>query len=235
VAGVFTGIVEEVGTLSSSVPAGPAIRLSFDAPVVCQDLHVGDSVAVNGCCLTVVERGPAWWAADAVAETLSRTGLGRLEPGDRVNLERSLRADARLGGHLVQGHVDGVGRVVAPAPGLRVRVPSELAKYVAAKGSIAVDGCSLTVVDVVGDVFGVAVIPHTAAVTTLGARVEGDGVNLEVDVVAKYVERLLLAGAPSAYLPGPLASNLADAAAGGPGSEVVRLGDRVAGSPEGRR
>lgn len=212
---VFTGIVEEVGTLRSSVRAGEVVRLSFEAPVVCEELDIGDSVAVDGCCLTVVERGATWWAADAVEETLSRTGLGRLEPGDRVNLERSLRADSRFGGHLVQGHVDGVGRVVAPAPALRVRVPGELARYVASKGSVAVDGCSLTVVDVVDDVFGVAVIPHTSAVTTLGAKVEGDGVNVEVDVVAKYVERLLLAGGAS--------------------SEVTRLGDREVGSPEGRR
>jgi riboflavin synthase len=137
-----------------------------------------------------------------VAETLSRTNLGRLAPGDAVNLERPVRPDGRLGGHLVQGHVDAVGVVVTPAPDLRVRVPSGLGRYLVEKGSVTVDGCSLTVVDVVDDTFSVAVIPHTAAVTTFGTRAAGDEVNLEVDVIAKYVERLLAAGAVTPYAGG---------------------------------
>jgi riboflavin synthase len=152
---------------------------------------VGDSIAVNGCCLTVTDVGDGWYAANAVAETLSRTNLGTLAAGDRVNLERPLRLADRLGGHLVQGHVDAAGEVLEPAPDLRVRAPRELLKYIVEKGSITVDGCSLTVVEVGNDWFSVAVIPHTAEVTTLGIRAAGDRVNLEVDVMAKYAERLL--------------------------------------------
>jgi riboflavin synthase len=184
---VFTGIVEELGRVESRIGG----RFEFGATVVTEDAKVGDSIAVNGCCLTVTDVGPGWWAADAVAETLRRTNLGRLRQGDRVNLERPLRLADRLGGHLVQGHVDAVGVIVTPAPELRVRMPAELRRYVVEKGSIAVDGCSLTVVQALADGFTVAVIPHTAAVTTLGAREPGDGVNLEVDMVAKYIERLL--------------------------------------------
>lgn len=184
---MFTGIVEEQGRVRSR----QGHRFVFDAATVLADASVGDSIAVNGCCLTVVERGEGWWAADAVDETLSRTNLGRLAPGDPVNFERPVRADDRLGGHLVQGHVDAVGEVLAPAPDLRVSIPSELSGYVVVKGSITVDGCSLTVVDVGDDWFSVAVIPHTAEVTTLGRRQTGDLVNVEVDLVAKYIERLL--------------------------------------------
>jgi riboflavin synthase len=184
---VFTGIVEELGRVVSCKGG----RFEFEAAVVIEDAKVGDSIAVNGCCLTVVDVGPGWWAADAVAETLERTNLGRLRSGDPVNLERPLRLADRLGGHLVQGHVDAVGVIVTPAPELRVRMPRELRRYVVEKGSIAVDGCSLTVVKALPDGFTVAVIPHTAAVTTLGGRVRGDGVNLEVDMVAKYIEQLL--------------------------------------------
>jgi riboflavin synthase len=199
---VFTGLVEELGHLRAA--SGDAMtRFVFDAPVVSDGARVGDSIAVNGACLTVVEVGPGWWAADAVAETLARTNLGALAPGDPVNLERPMRPDGRLGGHLVQGHVDGVGRVVAPAPDLVVRFPAALGRYLVAKGSVTVDGCSLTVVDVTSDTFSVAVIPHTAAVTTLGAKSAGAAVNLEADVIAKYVERLLGAGAASPYLPAP--------------------------------
>jgi riboflavin synthase len=146
---------------------------------------------VNGCCLTVVDVGEGWWAADAVGETLSRTNLADLQPGDAVNLERPVRAGDRLGGHIVQGHVDAVGEIVSPAPELQVRMPEELARYVIEKGSITVDGCSLTVVKPLDDGFTVAVIPHTAEVTTLGRKGPGDRVNLEVDMVAKYVEKLL--------------------------------------------
>ena len=184
---MFTGIVEELGRLRSRESG----RLVFDAPAVAEDAKTGDSIAVNGCCLTAVEIGPGWWAADAVEETLHRTNLGLLVPGDPVNLERPVRLGDRLGGHLVQGHVDAVGEIVSPAPELRVRVPVHLLRYIVEKGSITVDGCSLTVVRPLSDGFVVAVIPHTAAVTTLGIKGPGARVNLEVDVVAKYAERLL--------------------------------------------
>jgi riboflavin synthase len=192
---VFTGIVEEMGTVAerSAGPSG-STRFRIAAPLVSTDVAVGDSVAFNGCCLTVVAAGEGWVAADAVAETLSLTNLATVAAGDVVNLERAARLADRLGGHLVQGHVDGVGRVLRAAPDLRVELPAHLGRYVVAKGSITVDGCSLTVVDPDQRSFGVAVIPHTAAVTTIGRRRPGDPVNLEVDVIAKYVERLLEAG-----------------------------------------
>lgn len=158
---------------------------------VLDGVEVGDSVAVNGCCLTVAAFGQGWWEADLSAETLQRTTLGDLAEGDPVNLERPVRLQDRLGGHLVQGHVDAVGEVIAPAPDLAVRMPRDLLRYVVEKGSITVDGVSLTVVDVASDGFTTAIIPHTAEVTTLGRRQPGDRVNLEVDVTAKYVERLI--------------------------------------------
>ncbi len=184
---MFTGIVEELGR----VRAREGGRFTFEAPLVTQDAKVGDSIAVNGCCLTVVALDGDTWTADAVEETLSRTNLADLAPGDPVNLERPVRPIDRLGGHVVQGHVDAVGEIVVPAPDLRVRIPAELTRYVAPKGSIAVDGCSLTVVDALADGFTVAVVPHTASVTTLGFKRAGDRVNVEVDVLAKYTERLL--------------------------------------------
>src|SRR2546430_13614258 len=184
---MFTGIVEELGHLRER----DGNRFVFDASVVLEDMKIGDSIAHNGCCLTVVEIGPGWYAVDVVDESLSRTNLGDLRPGDPVNLERPVRAADRLGGHIVQGHVDAVGEIVAPAPHLRVRMPTDLLRYVVEKGSITVDGCSLTVVQPLDDGFTVAVIPHTMAVTTLGHKGRGGRVNLEVDVIAKYVERLL--------------------------------------------
>ncbi|HWC40060.1 MAG TPA: riboflavin synthase [Acidimicrobiales bacterium] len=185
---MFTGIVEELGRLRSRQGG----RLVIDAPLVSQDARVGDSIAVNGCCLTVTERGEGWWAADAVDETLSRTNLDRLAAGDPVNLERPVRMSDRLGGHLVQGHVDSVGTIVDPAPDLRIRASSDVLRYVVEKGSITVDGVSLTVVEVAGDSFSSAIVPHTARATTLGHKGRGDRVNLEVDVIAKYTERLLV-------------------------------------------
>jgi riboflavin synthase len=182
---MFTGIVEELGTVLS---AGAVLRV--EAHGVLDGARRGDSTAVDGCCLTLVALGDGWFEADVSEETLRRTTLGGLAVGDRVNLERPVRLDDRLGGHLVQGHVDGVGEVLAPAPDLQVRLPSDLARYVVQKGSITVDGVSLTVVDPTNDAFSVAVIPHTAEVTTLGRRRPGDRVNLEVDLIAKYVERL---------------------------------------------
>jgi riboflavin synthase len=184
---VFTGIVEELGRVRSRHGG----RFEFDAPVVTEDSKLGDSIAVNGCCLTVVDTGPGWWAADVVGETLARTNLGTLSPGDCINLERPVRLSDRLGGHLVQGHVDAVGEIVTAAPNLRIRTPTGLLRYIIEKGSITVDGCSLTVVEPLADGFTVAVIPHTAEVTTLGYKGPGDGVNLEVDMMAKYIERLL--------------------------------------------
>lgn len=184
---MFTGIVEELGT----VVARDGYRYRFGAQLVLEDAKIGDSTAVNGCCLTVVELGAGFWDAEVTDETLARTNLGDLQPGQRVNLERPVRLMDRLGGHLVQGHVDAVGEIVEPAPDLRVRMPKELLRYVVAKGSITVDGVSLTVVDVLDDGFTVALIPHTAEVTTLGIKGPGDRVNLEVDVMAKHVERLM--------------------------------------------
>ena len=196
---MFTGIVEEVGRLRNADRHGDGARLVFEAEVVLEGTGTGDSIAVNGCCLTVVDLGSRWWAADAVAETLGRTNLGRLHTGDEVNLERPVRLVDRLGGHLVQGHVDGVGVIRRRAPALRVEVPSGFSRYLVAKGSVAVDGCSLTVVDVDDDSFNVAIIPHTATRTVLAQRVEGDEVNVELDVIAKYAERLLSAGVASPY------------------------------------
>jgi riboflavin synthase len=195
---MFTGIVEELG----SVAARDGGRMRINASLVLDDVQLGASIAVNGCCLTVVDWGsddgdiacekPTWWEADVVDESYARTALGDLRIGDPVNLERPVRLQDRLGGHLVQGHVDGVGEIVSPAPELRVRIRDhDLLRYVVEKGSITVDGVSLTVVDPLGDGFTVAVIPHTAEVTTLGHKGAGDLVNLEVDVTAKYVERLL--------------------------------------------
>jgi|SRR5687767_61597 len=185
---MFTGIVEELGRVRHRDGG----RFTFESPLVTQDAKVGDSIAVNGCCLTVVAvHEDGTWEADAVAETLGRTTLADLAPGDPVNLERPVRPIDRLGGHVVQGHVDGVGEITAPAPDLGVRIPGDLTRYLVPKGSVTVDGCSLTVVDVLPDGFTVAVVPHTAAVTTLGTRRPGDRVNIEVDVLAKYVERLL--------------------------------------------
>jgi riboflavin synthase len=189
---VFTGIVEELGSVASLDGA----RLRLRATQVLDDVELGASIAVNGCCLTVVAWGGDWWEADVSDETFRRTSLGSLQVGDPVNLERPVRLSDRLGGHLVQGHVDAVGAVVAPVPNLRVRMPVGLCRYVVEKGSITVDGVSLTVVDALDDGFTVAVIPHTADVTTLGHRQPGDPVNLEVDVMAKYAERLLVGHLP---------------------------------------
>jgi riboflavin synthase len=194
---MFTGIVEELGRVRAVTPAHSGARVEIEAHKVLDDVEVGDSLAVNGCCLTVAERGSNWWAADAVAETLVRTAMGSLQVGDPVNLERPVRLLDRLGGHLVQGHVDAVGRVrrrrELPDGSAEVVVdaPPVVRDYLVEKGSVAVDGVSLTVVAVDDDGFSIAVIPHTLAVTTLGARGVGDSLNLEVDLVAKYVERLL--------------------------------------------
>jgi riboflavin synthase len=184
---MFTGIVEELGRLESLEDN----RLRIAATRVLDGVEIGESIAVNGCCLTVVAHGDGWWEADVSPETISRTSLAATAPGDGVNLERAVRASDRLGGHIVQGHVDGVGEVVDPVPDLRIRVPDGMRRYLVEKGSVTVDGVSLTVVEPLDDGFTVAIIPHTADVTTLGAKRPGDLVNLEVDVMAKYVEQLV--------------------------------------------
>ncbi len=186
---MFTGIVEELGSVADRAGG----RLRFACTSVLDDVEMGASIAVNGCCLTVVrwDTEAGWWEADVTQETFDRTQLGQLGPGDPVNLERPVRLADRLGGHLVQGHVDAVGEIVAPAPDLGVAVPSRLHRYLVEKGSVTVDGISLTIVEPTDDGFTVAVIPHTTEVTTLGVKGVGDKVNIEVDVMAKYAEKLL--------------------------------------------
>ena len=184
---MFTGLIEELGSFVSR----DGERFRFSANQVLEGTTVDDSISVNGCCLTVVALGEDWWETDVVGETIQRTSLGQLTPGDPVNFERAVRYVDRLGGHMVQGHIDGVGTVVTPGSDLRIRTPEGLDRYLVEKGSITVDGVSLTCFDVHENSFSVALIPHTLAVTTLGSYSAGDSVNLEVDVIAKYVERLL--------------------------------------------
>jgi len=198
---MFTGIVEELGDVIGLERIGGAGVLAIRGPLVTADVADGDSIAVNGVCLTVIDTDGAVFRADVMAETLIRSYLGELAPGDPVNLERSVPAGGRLGGHIVQGHVDGTGTLIERIPGdawdtVRFSLPPTLARYVAEKGSIAVDGVSLTVVAVTDDEFTVGLIPTTLARTTLGGKRVGDPVNLEVDVLAKYVERLTV-GSPA--------------------------------------
>jgi riboflavin synthase len=196
---MFTGLVEELGTVRAVIANATGARLEIEATTVLDDAVLGASIAVNGCCLTAVGFGDGWWAADAVEETLRRTCLGALAAGDRVNLERPVRLSDRLGGHIVQGHVDGVGEIAEReelADGstrVSISAPDTVLRYVVEKGSIAVDGVSLTVAGVDDKTFEFALIPHTATVTTLGIKGPGAPVNLEVDLVAKYVERLMRA------------------------------------------
>jgi len=197
---MFTGLVEEVGTIVGLESLGDSVRLTVRGPVVTADAGHGDSIAVNGCCLTVTELAPEQFSADVMAESLERTSLGDLVAGSVVNLERAVAAGARLGGHIVQGHVDGTGTLLERTPSanweiLRFSLPTALSRYLVEKGSITVDGVSLTVVDVTDESFSVSLIPTTLADTTLGTRKLGDRVNLEVDIVAKYVERLVTGGA----------------------------------------
>ncbi|WP_329002149.1 riboflavin synthase [Kribbella sp. NBC_00709] len=199
---MFTGIIEELGTVESlDLLDGDAARLTIRGPKVTEDAGHGDSIAVNGCCLTVVEYGDGVFTADVMRETLQRTSLGGLEKGSSVNLERAVTAHARLGGHIVQGHVDGTGTIASRSPGehwedVRVATTPEILKYIAEKGSIAVDGVSLTVTDVddASGTFGISLIPTTLELTVLGRNTVGETVNLEVDVIAKYVERLIAGG-----------------------------------------
>ncbi|GAC1383826.1 MAG: riboflavin synthase [Marmoricola sp.] len=193
---MFTGIVEELGTVERIEDQGDAVRLSVRGPLVTEDAGLGDSIAVNGCCLTVVSNVDGVFTADVMHETLAKTSLGAFEPGTRVNLERAVTPTTRLGGHIVQGHVDGTGAIIAREPSehwevVTVSVPTELERYLVAKGSITVDGISLTVVDVADGTFTVSLIPETLARTTLGFKQPGDTVNLEADVIAKYVEKMV--------------------------------------------
>ncbi|MDX6282896.1 MAG: riboflavin synthase [Kribbellaceae bacterium] len=199
---MFTGIIEELGTVEAlDLLDGDAARLTIRGPKVTEDAGHGDSISVNGCCLTVIEHGDGTFTADVMRETLQRTSLGGVEKGSRVNLERAVTAHARLGGHIVQGHVDGTGTIAGREQAehwevVRIAAGPEILRYVAEKGSIAVDGVSLTVTDVDDGTgtFGISLIPTTLELTVLGTNKIGDIVNLEVDVIAKYVERLLTAG-----------------------------------------
>ncbi|MER5397206.1 riboflavin synthase [Streptomyces sp. NPDC002599] len=205
---MFTGIVEELGEVTAVEILDDASRFRLRGPVVTQGAQHGDSIAVNGVCLTVVEHEGDEFTADVMAETLNRSSLGALTVGSRVNLERPMAVGERLGGHIVQGHVDGTGAVIERKPSenweiVKISLPADLSRYVVEKGSITVDGISLTVVDAGPDFFTVSLIPTTLDLTTLGHKQPGDPVNLEVDVIAKYVERLLGARAgQSAGLPG---------------------------------
>ena len=192
---MFTGIVEELGVVVGRETSPTGAVLTIKGPHVVSDARDGDSIAVNGVCLTVREKTPDGFVADVIHETLNLTTIGELNPGDPVNLERAATLGSRLGGHLVQGHVDGVATLAERTAGERVDVtfdvPRGLARYLVAKGSITVDGVSLTVVNAGDDWFSVSLIPTTLQATTLGVRAAGDRVNLEVDVIAKYVERLM--------------------------------------------
>jgi riboflavin synthase len=200
---MFTGLVQSLAEVSAVVTEGPGVRLVVRDPAIAAAAQVGDSIAVNGCCLTVVAIAGSETSFQAGEETLSRTNLGELRHGSRVNLETSLRAGDPLGGHYVSGHIDAVGmlderRDDAQWSTMWFRVPAALMRQIASKGSVAVDGVSLTVVDVEADRFSVALIPHTLSMTTLGTLRAGDRVNIETDVLAKYVERQLAAGGDAA-------------------------------------
>ncbi|MFD6970356.1 riboflavin synthase [Streptomyces sp. NPDC059949] len=196
---MFTGIVEELGEVTAVEELQEASRFRLRGPLVTEGAKHGDSIAVNGVCLTVVETAEGEFTADVMQETLNRSSLGALTEGSRVNLERPMALGGRLGGHLVQGHVDGTGEILSRTPSehweiVKVALPENLSRYVVEKGSITVDGVSLTVVEAAADWFTLSLIPTTLALTTLGIKQPGDLVNLEVDVLAKYVERLLAAG-----------------------------------------
>ncbi|MFJ6796069.1 riboflavin synthase [Streptomyces sp. NPDC091268] len=193
---MFTGIVEELGEVTAVEELAEASRFRLRGPLVTEGAKHGDSIAVNGVCLTVVETADGEFTADVMQETLNRSSLGALAKGSRVNLERPMALGGRLGGHLVQGHVDGTGEILSRTPSehwelVKVALPANLSRYVVEKGSITVDGVSLTVVEGAADWFTISLIPTTLALTTLGIKQPGDPVNLEVDVLAKYVERLL--------------------------------------------
>lgn len=204
---MFTGIIEEHGTVTAVAPSGDGVRLTVRAPLAVSDAHQGDSIAVSGVCLTVVDQGDDWFTADVMRQSLDMSTLGELADGSPVNIERAVSSHTRLGGHIVQGHVDGTGEVLEVRPGaqwqvVRVSLPAALAPLVVDKGSITVDGVSLTV-SAVSDAgapdqwFEVSLIPETLAVTTLGVRAVGDRVNLETDILARHVQRLLAFTTPT--------------------------------------
>lgn len=208
---MFTGLIEELGTVAAIERRGPGVRLTVECPLVASDARLGDSIAINGCCLTVVDRDGSRLGFDAGSETLSRTNLGNLQAGSRVNLERALKAGDRLGGHYVTGHIDALATVddrrdEADWSFFFFRVPPRLTAQMASKGSVAVDGVSLTLVEVEAERFSVALIPHTLSVTTLGKLQPGSQVNIETDLLAKYVEQQLrtISGAQSSsFSPAP--------------------------------
>jgi riboflavin synthase len=193
---MFTGIVEELGRVKAIELQADALRLTIEGPLVVSDANRGDSIAVCGTCLTVVEHDATSFTADVMQETLNLTSLAGIKVGDPVNLERAMTAATRFGGHVVQGHVDGLGEIISRTPSenwelVQVRIPKELMKYVVLKGSITIDGVSLTVNQVGEDFIGLSLIPETLALTTLGSKQPGDKVNVEADVMAKHIERLL--------------------------------------------
>lgn len=193
---MFTGIIEELGRVKAIEQQADAVRLTIEGPIAVSDVKRGDSIAVSGTCLTAVEFDESTFTADVMKETLDRTSLSELKVGDAVNLERAMTATTRFGGHVVQGHVDGVGKIISREPSenwewLRVSIPAELMKYIVLKGSITIDGVSLTVNEVGDDFIGLSLIPETLALTTLGSKQVGAKVNVEADVMAKHIERLL--------------------------------------------
>jgi riboflavin synthase len=224
---MFTGLVEGLATVRALTPAGSAVDLVV-TPAGNPDssVQIGESIAINGCCLTVVRCHAGTWTFQAGSETLSRTNLGRLQPGDRVNFERSLRVGDRLGGHFVQGHIDGTGRVErinrdGEWVHMQFSVDSSLTRQMVVKGSIAVDGVSLTLVSVGSDSFSVALIPHTLDATTLGTRRVGDAVNIETDIVGKYLEKLLAAGSGQWVGPGDEDQGSREAGLSLPGASLI--------------
>jgi riboflavin synthase len=204
---MFTGIVEEVGKVSNLEGRSTGARLRIDCKSILRDLTIGDSIAVNGACLTVVEIGPDYWSADLAPETLKRTSLGDLEPGGLVNLERPLRANGRLDGHFVLGHIDGTAELMSLDPlgddnwWLRIRVPADLSRYIVSKGSLAVDGISLTVAEIADDLVSFTIIPHTYEHTRLHVCAPASRVNIEVDILAKHLEKLAAVNAVRTFHP----------------------------------
>lgn len=193
---MFTGIIEELGTVRSLERGSDSCQIFIMAQKVLEDVKLGDSIAINGVCLTVTSFDREHFSADMMAETLAKTNLKDLSPGQKINLERAARLGDRMGGHLVQGHIDGVGTMVEQqkvgiAKIIRIKAPPEIMDYLVSKGSVAIDGISLTVIDVLSDSFTVSIIPHTAKMTTLGFKKTGDSVNLEADIIGRYVEKLL--------------------------------------------
>lgn len=192
---MFTGIIEEAGKVKIIQKESSSAKIKIEASVVTEDLKIGDSVAVNGVCLTIIEFTPKEITAEIMHETLEKSSIKNAKPGEKVNLERAMRVDSRLGGHIVTGHVDGTGKIISKtkdgiAEIFDISYPSEIGKYLAKKGSVAVDGISLTIVDVNKDYFRLSLIPHSLKMTTLGFKKTGDIVNLEIDVLARYIERL---------------------------------------------